>query len=186
VRRNPISGAFLSANPSYKPHAIGDKEFSAAVGFYLGCVPREQGLVNPACPVNGCGAEVYPAPAHDLACKRTKGPRSIRHQDLKFALHRLFSKYTKVMDAPPKVEPSAAAYLRAPAGNAQLPRDLRETRFDEALHLGNRVYLLDYTINCPPLTTKDQAAAEPVALSGEARKVGHYKTKVPDNIRAQI
>ena len=179
VRGSPTSGAFLLANPKLPLNRMTDAEFADAAKLYLGCLARTPQEVPPRCKSNGCRQAVLATPDHDLTCTCTGGTRNTRHHMVKFAFHRILKTFPSMKSTPPILEPRASTYYRvAPAqANApavQLHKKFAGTRFDEAVQLGDRTYLIDYTIVSPPLITADRAAAEAPALGGVDRKKRHY------------
>jgi hypothetical protein len=80
------------------------------------------------------------------------------------------------MSSKPVLEPMASTFLRLPAG--RFSDQAKSTRLDEALHLGDKVFLLDITIISPPLLTRDKSAADTVALSGDQRKNAFYLSRL--------
>jgi hypothetical protein len=179
TRGSPIPGAFLTARSFARNARMTDPEFSDACKLYLGCPVREQRQESPACTHAACGVEVHRVPQHDLVCRSTKGVRTTRHHMLKHAVHSFLLRHKKLMAAKPELEPRLADFFRPTQGTVPHPQ-FRNTRLDEAIHLGDRVYLLDYVISAPPLSTRDKGAAEQVALAGETEKTEHYRARLPD------
>lgn len=179
TRGSPIPGAFLTARPFARNARMTDTEFSDACKLYLGCPVREQRLETPACTHAACGVAVHTVPQHDLVCRSTKGVRTTRHHMLKHAVHSFLLRHKKLMAAKPELEPRLADFFRPTQGTVLHPQ-FRNTRLDEAVHLGDRVYLLDYVVSAPPLSTRDKGAAEQVALARETEKTEHYRARIPD------
>jgi hypothetical protein len=83
-----------------------------------------------------------------------------------------------MMVQPPQVEPLASTFYRVPEGpNAptdQVHTRFEETRFDEAVYFGGRMYLIDYTIISTPLTI--------LKLWVTVSKVKNFKTDIRTGI----
>jgi hypothetical protein len=155
VRGSPTSGAFLLANPKLHVNRMTDAEFADAVKLYLGCLPRTPQDVAPRCKAHGCPAAVLATPHHDLACTCTRGSRNTRHNMVKNALHRALQTFPSMKSTRPVLEPRASAYFRAAPREAnapavQLHRMFDGTRFDEAVQLGDRTYLIDLLVGLGP------------------------------------
>jgi hypothetical protein len=108
---------------------------------------------------------------------------------VKNALHRALQTFPSMKSTRPVLEPRASAYFRAAPREANAPAiQLHEkfdgTRFDEAVQLEDRTYLVDYTIVSPPLITADKAAAEASASHGADRKKKHYAEVLADTVSA--
>jgi hypothetical protein len=186
TRDSPVSGAFLLANPKHSKYVMTDTEFTTAAKAYLGLPSEDTEDLRPRCPLGNCSSEQTAAPIHRYACGAMRGARTLRHSQLVNGYHHLFQSYSRLMKQAPKREPFCSVFFRASAQSPEVLRDYKNARFDEAVHIGDRRYILDYTIVSAPLVTRSAQAVGAPLDAAVLKKGNHYKRILGDQYASEV
>ncbi len=101
-------------------------------------------------------------------------------------MHQLFTSYSTLMSAQPRREPLVSSIYKDLPNGTQLHASFPHLRFDEAVYVGEKPWVLDYTVSSTPLCTSDVAAAEDVPFRASEEKKTHYSARLPQSGTAKL